>query len=225
MLAAGASARFYILPFCRGKKTTTTCWRKKQKWLLFCRSSDLEDPCVHISFSCNVKHCPLAQSPSQLCELTVESFCKATASRRRCLKISLLPVLVSKSWSLALVTISYFLCLFGGMSWLCFHSQGPSFFPCFFTFYAFSDYSLKAWDLRRFQCAGYCEGVFRKMKGRFDWKEAEFWGASPAVQSLRLWAFTAGEQDIGSVPGREAKIPRAMLLGQKKKRKRNRIMR
>lgn len=116
MLAAGASVGFYVLPFCWGKKTTTTRWRKKQKWLLFCKSSDLEDPCAHIRFSCNVKHCPLAQSPSQLCELTVESFCKATASHRRCLKISLLPVLVSKSWSLALVTISYFLCLFGGMS-------------------------------------------------------------------------------------------------------------
>lgn len=116
ILAAGASIRFYILSFRREKKTATTCWRNKRKRPLFCKSSDLEDPCVHISFSCNVKHCPLAQSPSQLCELTVESFCKATASYCRCLKISLLPVLVSESWSLALVSVSYFLCFFGGMS-------------------------------------------------------------------------------------------------------------
>lgn len=116
ILAARASIRFSILSFCRGKKTTTACWRNKQKWLLFCKSSDLEDPYVHISFSCYFKHSSLAQSPSQLCELTVESFCKATVSYLRCLKISLLPVLVSESSSLARVTISYFPCLFSGMS-------------------------------------------------------------------------------------------------------------
>lgn len=127
-----ASVRFlysFLLP---SERNDNNLLKNRRKWRLL-QVLWLRRPLCVTSFSCNVKHCPLAQSSIQFCELTVESFCKAPASSQMFENSPLLPVLVSKSWSLALVTITIsFACSVGCLNYV-FTVRDPL-FPCFLLF-------------------------------------------------------------------------------------------